>query len=139
MKIESLYELYLQSAGVVTDTRTVKENQLFFALKGEHFDANSFAVQALENGASYAIIDNVRYNTNERCILVNDVLSVLQQLAYYHRKQVQPGAVIAITGSNGKTTTKELVHAVLSTTFKTHYTKGNLNNHIGIPLTLLEM
>lgn len=139
MNIETLYKIYLQSKGVVTDTRIIQPEQLFFALKGENFNANTFASHALSIGASFAIIDQPEFKKDERCILVDDVLSTLQQLALNHRKQVNPRAVIAITGSNGKTTTKELVHAVLNTTYKTHYTKGNLNNHIGIPLTLLEM
>jgi UDP-N-acetylmuramoyl-tripeptide--D-alanyl-D-alanine ligase len=139
MEINELYKLFQQSSGVTTDTRNVQANQLFFALKGESFNGNTFAEKALEIGASNAIVDEPEYAKNDNCILVNDVLHTLQQLANYHLHQIQPKHVLAITGSNGKTTTKELVHAVLSTTFKTHYTKGNLNNHIGIPLTLLQM
>ncbi len=139
MEINELYQLFLQSTGVTTDTRKISTEQLYFALKGESFNGNTFAAKAIEQGASYSIIDEVEFKTNDRCILVADVLTTLQQLANYHLKQLNPKAVIAITGSNGKTTTKELLHAVLATTFKTHYTKGNLNNHIGIPLTLLEM
>ena len=139
MEISELYHLFKQSAGVTTDSRKIETGQLYFALKGDHFDGNSFAAKAIKHGAAFSVIDDIHFKENENCILVNDVLSTLQQLAHYHLKQINPKAVIAITGSNGKTTTKELVYAVLSTSFKTHYTKGNLNNHIGIPLTLLEM
>jgi UDP-N-acetylmuramoyl-tripeptide--D-alanyl-D-alanine ligase len=139
MEINQLYQLFQQSSGVTTDTRKIEKGQLYFALKGDNFNGNTFAVRAIENGANYSIIDEQDFKVNERCILVNDVLATLQQLANFHLHQIKPKAILGITGSNGKTTTKELVHAVLSTTFKTHYTKGNLNNHIGIPLTLLEM
>ncbi|HNK75618.1 MAG TPA: UDP-N-acetylmuramoyl-tripeptide--D-alanyl-D-alanine ligase [Chitinophagales bacterium] len=139
MEIQELYKLFLQANGITTDTRKIEKNQIYFALKGEQFNGNSFAEKSIELGASYAVIDEEQYAINEYCILVDDVLATLQQLANYHLHQVKPKAVIAITGSNGKTTTKELVHAVLETSFRTHYTKGNLNNHIGIPLTLLEM
>ncbi len=110
---------------------------MFFALKGDNFNGNTFAQQALEKGASYCIIDDKAYEA-ERCILVNDVLQTLQQLATYHRNQLLI-PIIALTGSNGKTTTKELINAVLSKKFKTTATVGNLNNHIGVPLTLLSM
>ena len=139
MEIEKLYQLYQHSKGVTTDSRKIENGQIYFALKGKNFDGNSFAGKAIEQGAPFSIIDNVQFKINEKCIVVNDVLSTLQQLGNYHLKQVNPKAIIAITGSNGKTTTKELVHAVLATTFPTHYTKENLNNHIGIPLTLLDM
>jgi UDP-N-acetylmuramoyl-tripeptide--D-alanyl-D-alanine ligase len=139
MEIHELYQLFLQSTGITTDTRKIEKGQLYFALNGGNFNGNTFASKALEQGASYAVIDEVEFKINDNCILVDDVLNTLQQLGNYHLNQVKPKAVIGITGSNGKTTTKELVHAVLNTTFKTHYTKGNLNNHIGIPLTLLEM
>ncbi|HRH57597.1 MAG TPA: UDP-N-acetylmuramoyl-tripeptide--D-alanyl-D-alanine ligase [Chitinophagales bacterium] len=139
MEIIELYQLFLKSNGVTTDTRKIGRGQIYFALKGNHFNGNTFASEAVEQGAAYSIIDEHEFNRNEKCILVDDVLNTLQQLANYHLKQVNPKSIIAITGSNGKTTTKELVHAVLATTFHTHYTKGNLNNHIGIPLTLLEM
>ncbi|MFN8295246.1 MAG: UDP-N-acetylmuramoyl-tripeptide--D-alanyl-D-alanine ligase [Chitinophagales bacterium] len=139
MEIKELYQLFLKSNGVTTDTRKIGRGQIYFALKGNNFNGNTFASEAVEQGAAYSIIDEHEFNKNEKCILVDDVLNTLQQLANYHLKQVNPKAIIAITGSNGKTTTKELVHAVLATTFNTHYTKGNLNNHIGIPLTLLEM
>lgn len=139
MEIKELYQLFLKSNGVTTDTRKIGKGQIYFALKGNNFNGNTFASEAVKQGAAYSIIDEHEFNKNEKCILVDDVLNTLQQLANYHLKQVNPKAIIAITGSNGKTTTKELVHAVLATTFNTHYTKGNLNNHIGIPLTLLEM
>lgn len=139
MEIKELYQLFLQSKGVTTDSRKVERGQIYFALKGNSFNGNTFASKAIEQGAAYSIIDEYEFNKKEKCILVDNVLNTLQQLANYHLKQVNPKSIIAITGSNGKTTTKELVHAVLATTFKTHYTKGNLNNHIGIPLTLLDM
>ena len=139
MEIKELYQLFIPSTGITTDTRNIQKGQLYFALNGENFNGNAFAEKALENGAAYSIIDQIEYKANDNCILVDDVLSTLQQLANFHLHQVKPKAILAITGSNGKTTTKELVHAVLATTFKTHYTKGNFNNHIGIPKTLLEM
>lgn len=138
MRIEELYQLFLQHPSVQTDTRKLKDGDLFFALKGDNFNGNKFALQALEKGAAYAIVDEVEENTNDRTILVDDVLTTLQQLAKYHRQQFAI-PFLAITGSNGKTTTKELVHAVLSSHFRTYTTEGNLNNHIGIPLTLLKV
>ena len=137
MNIPSLYALFQQSTGVTIDTRNIHYGNLFFALKGENFNGNTFAVEALKNGAAYSIVDEDVSN-DKRLIKVENVLTTLQQLAFYHRKQFT-GKVIALTGSNGKTTTKELIAAVLSTSFKTQATKGNLNNHIGIPLTLLSM
>jgi UDP-N-acetylmuramoyl-tripeptide--D-alanyl-D-alanine ligase len=139
MEIPELYNLFIQSTGVTIDSRNVENNQLFFALKGITSNGNRYAENAINSGAAYAIIDEYKYKKDNRFIVVDDVLSTLQQLSNFHLKQIQPKAVIAITGSNGKTTTKELVHAVLATTYKTHYTKGNLNNHIGIPITLLQM
>ena len=138
MSIESLYELYKQYPSVQTDTRKLKEGDIFFALKGDNFNGNSFAKKALDAGASYAVIDEKEYAVKNKTILVNDVLKALQQLAAHHRQQFSI-PFIAITGSNGKTTTKELLHAVLSSTYKTYTTEGNLNNHIGIPLTLLQV
>ncbi|MDF2455604.1 MAG: UDP-N-acetylmuramoyl-tripeptide--D-alanyl-D-alanine ligase [Cytophagaceae bacterium] len=138
MTIEELYPLYLASTGVNTDTRTVKSGQIFFALKGPNFNANDFAAKALEAGASYAVIDDSTYALTEQYIVVEDTLVALQQLALHHRRQFDV-PFIAITGSNGKTTTKELMHAVLSKKYKTYCTQGNLNNHIGIPLTLLSV
>lgn len=136
MNIEQLYSRYLQSAGISTDTRRIEPGTMFFALKGDKFNANEFAQQALDKGASCVVIDEDKYQLNERCLLVDDVLTALQQLARHHRRQLNI-PVIGLTGSNGKTTSKELVHAVLSARYKTYATKGNLNNHIGVPLTIL--
>lgn len=138
MKIEDLYKLYIAHGLVDTDTRSIRKNTLFFALKGENFNGNKFAEEAINKGASYAVIDEVEYETSEKLILVKDVLETLQELANYHRNQLKI-PIIALTGSNGKTTTKELINAVLSTKYKTTATLGNLNNHIGVPLTLLSM
>lgn len=138
MNILELYEIYKQYPSIQTDTRQLKKDDLFFALKGPNFNANAFAETALANGAAYAIIDEAAYNTHARMILVDDVLTTLQQLALHHRNQFDI-PFMAITGSNGKTTTKELVHAVLSSTYCTYTTSGNLNNHIGVPLTLLKI
>lgn len=138
MNIVELYDIYKQYPSVQTDTRKLKKGDLFFALRGPNFNANAFAQTALDNGAVYAIIDDAAYNTHASMILVDDVLTTLQQLALYHRNQFSV-PFIGITGSNGKTTTKELIHAVLCTTFKTYTTEGNLNNHIGIPLTILKI
>ncbi len=138
MNIVELYELYKQYPSIQTDTRKLKQGDIFFALRGPNFNANAFAETALSNGAVYAVIDDAGYNTHANMILVNDALATLQDLALYHRNQFSI-PFIAITGSNGKTTTKELVHAVLSAEFKTYTTYGNLNNHIGVPLTLLNI
>lgn len=143
MKLQILYEKFLSSSGVTTDTRSIGKNNIFFALKGEKFNANLFAEQAFEKGAKYAVVDEItnadwKGKFGESLILVEDVLKTLQQLAGYHRLQLKC-PVLAITGSNGKTTTKELIAAVLSKKLKTYATKGNLNNHIGIPLTLLSI
>ncbi len=138
MNISEIHQLFLESAGVCTDTRKIKNNTLFFALKGENFNGNTYANQAIELGASYAIIDEPNYKTSEKQILVDDVLKTLQNLATYHREYLKV-PIIALTGSNGKTTTKELINQVLSSKFKTTATVGNLNNHIGVPLTLLSM
>lgn len=139
MEITELYALFLSSHGITTDTRKIAPNQIYFALKGDNFNGNKFAHSAIEQGAAFAVIDEAEYLQGQQYILVDNVLQTLQTLAHYHIKKINPKAIIAITGSNGKTTTKELVHAVLASTYKTHYTKGNLNNHIGIPITLLEM
>jgi UDP-N-acetylmuramoyl-tripeptide--D-alanyl-D-alanine ligase len=136
MSIAELYQKFKTCNGISTDTRKITENVLFFALKGDKFNANSFAHEALSKGAKYVIIDEAEYATDERCILVGDVLYTLQKLANYHRQQLNI-PFVGMTGSNGKTTSKELVAAVLSKKYKTYYTKGNLNNHIGVPLTLL--
>jgi UDP-N-acetylmuramoyl-tripeptide--D-alanyl-D-alanine ligase len=138
MNIVELYEIYKQYPSIQTDTRKLKKGDLFFALRGPNFNANAFAQTALDNGAVYAIIDDAAYNTHAGMILVDDVLTTLQQLALYHRNQFAV-PFIGITGSNGKTTTKELIHAVLCTTFKTYTTEGNFNNHIGVPLTILKI
>lgn len=138
MHIQELYAIYLQHSSVQTDTRKLKPGDLFFALKGGNFNGNQFAEKAISGGAAYAVIDDPSYAIEGRTILVADVLETLQQLAKHHREQFSI-PFLAITGSNGKTTTKELVHAVLSTTFPTYTTEGNLNNHIGIPLTILRI
>ena len=138
MKIRDLHQLFLNSKGVTTDTRSLTPSTLFFALKGENFNANNFAQQALDSGASYCIIDEVQTPMNERFILVDNVLQTLQELANFHRKYLDI-PVVALTGSNGKTTTKELINAVLIQQYNTHATQGNYNNHIGVPLTLLQM
>ena len=136
--IEELYKIYQQYPSVQTDTRKLKAGDIFFALKGPYFNGHSFAKQAIDNGAACVVIDEKEYEIPGKTFLVPDVLLALQQLALHHRKQFDI-PFIAITGSNGKTTTKELIHAVLSTTFKTYTTEGNLNNHIGIPLTILKI
>jgi len=139
--IEALYSIYTKYPSVVTDTRKLKLGDLYFALKGPNFNGNAFAIQALEQGAAYAIVDEEIPNSSafqERILFVDDVLTTLQALAKYHRQQFNI-PFIAITGSNGKTTTKELVYAVLASHFKTYTTQGNLNNHIGVPLTLLSI
>lgn len=138
INIKQLYTYFLQSTGAVTDTRKIQAGQMFFALKGPSFDGNTFANQALEQGARYAVVDNPSYATADNIFLVEDVLQALQQLALHHRLTFKI-PVLAITGSNGKTTTKELVHAVLNSSFKTYTTEGNLNNHIGVPLTILSI
>jgi len=138
MEINELYKLYQKYSKISTDSRKIEENSIFFALKGEKFDGNTYALQALQQGAAYCIIDNKQYATDSRCILVHNVLTTLQQLANRHRKELRI-SILAITGTNGKTTTKELVTAVLKKKYKVHSTTGNLNNHIGVPLTLLSM
>lgn len=140
MEIFELYSIYNQCNGVSTDTRNITENSLFFALKGANFNANNFALQALENGAAFAVVDdkNLKKLENNKLIVVDDVLKTLQDLAAFHRFHIGL-PVIALTGSNGKTTSKELLHAVLSTKYNTIATIGNLNNHIGVPLTLLRL
>lgn len=140
MTIENLYSIFLSyHQKICTDTRKIIPDSIFFALKGKNFDGNNFAIKAIENGCAYAIVDNIDLaQQHPRCILVENVLKTLQDLAHYHRQQLNT-TILAIAGSNGKTTTKELITAVLSQKYKTHSTPGNLNNHIGTPLTLLQM
>ncbi|MBC3759502.1 UDP-N-acetylmuramoyl-tripeptide--D-alanyl-D-alanine ligase [Hyunsoonleella sp. SJ7] len=138
MEIAELHRLYLDCNSVCTDTRKLENGNMFFALKGENFNGNTYAEQALEKGAKYAVVDEKAYETSDKTILVDDVLKTLQKLATYHRNYLKV-PIIALTGSNGKTTTKELINAVLSQNYKTTATLGNLNNHIGVPLTLLSM
>lgn len=136
MRIPEIHQLFLKSNGVVIDSRKIQKNDFFVAIKGENFDANIFTKQALENGALCVVIDNSDYYIDERTILVENSLETLQELANFHRKHLNL-PIIALTGSNGKTTTKELINVVLSEKYNTKATVGNLNNHIGVPLTLL--
>ena len=147
MEIKELYEIYKAHPVVTTDSRNCPEGSIFFALKGETFDGNKFAMQALEKGCAYAVVDDLEQCTmhNAQCtikqsqlIVVKNVLDTLQQLARYHREQLNI-PFVGITGTNGKTTTKELVATVLSKKYRVHYTQGNFNNHIGVPLTLLSI
>ena len=138
MDISSIYQLFLDSNKVCTDSRKIKDNDLFFSLKGPNFNGNKFAKTALGNGANYAIVDQKEYAIDDNYILVNDCLDTLQKLANYHRKKSK-AKIIGLTGSNGKTTSKELIFSVLKLEFKTIATIGNLNNHIGVPLTLLSI
>ena len=138
MDLQSLYQLFLSGCGISTDSRNVKKGDIFFALKGENFDGNQYALQSLQNGAVLAVADDLHLPDHPALFKVLDVLDTLQRLANLHRKQFSI-PIIAITGSNGKTTTKELIAAVLNIHYPTHFTKGNLNNHIGVPLTLLAM
>ena len=134
--LERLYQTYLQSRQVTTDSRQITPGCIFFAFRGETFDGNAFAPQALEQGAALCVISDPQYKVDDRCIVVPDVLATLQQLAARHRRQLSI-PFVGITGTNGKTTTKELVHAVLAKRYRTHATSGNFNNHLGVPLTLL--
>lgn len=138
MQIEALYQLFTESGKISTDTRQISEGSIFFALRGDKFNANEFAPQALEKGARFCVIDDARFAQDNRCVLVSDVLTTLQDLARYHRSQLTI-PIVGLTGSNGKTTSKELVYAVLSKKYKTYATRGNLNNHIGVPLTVLSI
>jgi len=138
MEIINLYELFRHHPIVTTDTRTIPDNSIFFALKGDNFNGNNFANDALAKGAAFAVIDEPEFDISDRMILVDDVLQCLQQLARFHRSQLN-ATILAITGTNGKTTTKELIAAVLAKKFNIHFTQGNLNNHIGVPLTILSM
>ena len=138
MSIIDLYYLFIHNPQITTDSRNCPKGSIFFALKGDKFDGNQYAGKALASGCVYAVIDNPDYYIGERTILVDNVLKTLQQLAHHHRK-VLGLPIIGITGTNGKTTTKELLAAVLSTKFNLLYTEGNFNNHIGVPLTLLRL
>jgi UDP-N-acetylmuramoyl-tripeptide--D-alanyl-D-alanine ligase len=150
MSIQEIYKIFQQYTSVQTDTRKLKEGDLYFALKGPNFNGNEFALRALDTGAAYAVVDEMPNESElqaaelsepgikERLLLVEDVLTTLQQLAKQHRQQLDI-PFIAITGSNGKTTSKELIYAVLTSHFKTYTTQGNLNNHIGVPLTILSV
>ena len=137
MSIEQLYNLYCQYPVITTDSRKVTQGSIYFALKGDIFDGNNFAAEAIRNGACFAVIDNNNYLT-DNCIIVENALETLQNLAHFHRKSIKT-SIIAITGTNGKTTTKELIHSVLSKKYSVQSTTGNLNNQIGVPLTLLSM
>ncbi|MEQ8713370.1 MAG: UDP-N-acetylmuramoyl-tripeptide--D-alanyl-D-alanine ligase [Cyclobacteriaceae bacterium] len=137
-EVEFLYSKFLQSNGVSIDTRTLQEDNLFFALSGPNFNGNEYAARALAAGASFAIVDDPDFDTEDRTVLVDDSLKALQELATFHRSRYKR-PLIGLTGSNGKTTTKELINAVLSQKYITHATTGNLNNHIGVPLTLLHI
>jgi UDP-N-acetylmuramoyl-tripeptide--D-alanyl-D-alanine ligase len=134
---EKLYQKFLSSSGVTTDSRNCPEGSVFFALKGDNFDGNKFAHEAISKGCRFAVIDDPAYE-NDACILVKDSLKTLQELAVYHRKN-SSCRIIALTGSNGKTTTKELIRSVLEKSYRVIATEGNLNNHIGVPLTLLRI
>ncbi len=138
MNIEEIYSRFLEHPSISTDSRNILPNSLFFALKGPSFNGNSYAAEALDKGAAYAVVDEARFATNDRTLLVPDVLKCLQDLATHHRRQSK-ATLIALTGSNGKTTTKELISRVLERTYKTQATVGNLNNHIGVALTLLQI
>lgn len=135
MEISELYTLFEKSSGVSIDSRTVQENQIFFAIKGDNFDGNEYAVQAIEKGASFSVVSDKSIN-HSQCIYFKDTLTTLQDLASFHRNYIDI-KILALSGSNGKTTTKELIHHTLSAKFKVKSTKGNLNNHLGVPLTLL--
>ena len=136
MNIQDIHNLFLQCKSVSIDTRKIEKDSMFFAIKGENFDANTFAVKALELGALFVVVDNASYVIDERTILVENSLESLQALAKFHRAYLKL-PIIALTGSNGKTTTKELINVVVAKKYKTKATVGNLNNHIGVPLTLL--
>lgn len=138
MRISEIYKLFKTSNGIATDTRKITKNCIFIALKGDNFNGNKFAEKAINSGAAFAIIDEQEYQTGDKTILVKDVLHTLQKLANFHRRELNT-QIISLTGSNGKTTTKELINVILSKKFNTTATLGNLNNHIGVPITLLSM
>lgn len=139
MIIAELHKAFLSSSGVTTDTRNIQSGQIYFALKGANFNGNAFAAQALEQGAMLSVVDEAAYADHDQCVLVEDVLTTLQDLARYHRRTLTGVKFIGLTGSNGKTTAKELFKSVLETQYKVSATIGNLNNHIGVPLTLLKI
>jgi len=138
MNVEELHQIFLKTPNITTDSRDVKPDSVFFALTGDNFNGNKYAKQALDEGCTYAVIDDIKFKLDDRYIVVDNVLNTLQELARYHRKQLNI-PILAITGSNGKTTTKELVSAILGRKYNVVYTKGNFNNHIGVPLTLLRL
>ena len=138
MNLRQIHQIFINSSGICTDTRKVVKNALFFALKGDNFNGNQYAKIAIDNGCSYAIVDEKEFVKNDKCILVESVLKTLQDLANYHRKQFNI-PVIGITGSNGKTTTKELIGEILNKKYTVLMTQGNLNNHLGVPFTLLKL
>jgi len=138
MSIKELYKIFGSTASICTDTRKIVKGSIFFALKGNNFNGNKYALKAIQNGCHFAIIDEKEYKTDQNTILVEDVLETLQQLAQFHRKQLDI-PIIGITGTNGKTTSKELINSVLSSELNCYATKGNLNNYIGVPLSLLEI
>lgn len=138
MNVEELHKIFLRTSDITTDSRDVKPDSVFFALRGDNFNGNKYAKQALDEGCPYAVIDDINFKLDDRYIVVDNVLNTLQELARYHRKQFNI-PILAITGSNGKTTTKELVSAILGRKYNVVYTKGNFNNHIGVPLTLLRL
>ena len=140
MELKKIYEIFLNSSGVSIDTRTIKQNNIYFAIKGPNFDGNKFANEAINKGAIFSVVDNEEFVEfdSKKIILVKDCLQTLSDLANFHRIKMD-SKIIAITGSNGKTTTKELINSVLSQKYNTIYTNGNLNNHIGVPLTLLRI
>jgi UDP-N-acetylmuramoyl-tripeptide--D-alanyl-D-alanine ligase len=138
MTLKELYTKFTKSKGITTDTRNIQKGSIYLALKGTNFNGNNFALEALEKGATYAIVDEVIATSNKKIIQVDDCLKTLQDIANYHRLQLNI-PIVALTGSNGKTTTKEMINVVLSKKYNTSATTGNLNNHIGVPLTLLEM
>lgn len=138
MKIKKLYSIYSKNFLIDTDTRNIRKNSIFFALKGSNFNGNKFAEEALKKGADYAVVDEKFFKDNDKIIIVKNSLKTLQNLASYHRDKLKTN-IFALTGSNGKTTTKELLSSVLSQKHKVSATKGNLNNHIGVPLTLLSI
>lgn len=138
MTISKLYKIFQQNPIICTDTRKLKKGSIFFSLKGDNFNGNEYAIEAANNGCCYSIIDEKTYDTHPKMILVKNVLETLQELAIYHRKKLTI-PIIGITGSNGKTTSKEIINCVLNSEKKCYSTKGNLNNHIGVPLSILEI